>query len=31
MIYRDKKLIKDAYPDHLMIEDVASEVNFNRR
>src|SRR5438067_8299398 len=28
---RQKKLVKDSYPDHIMIEDIGSGVNFNRR
>lgn len=28
---RQKKLISENYPDHLMIEDIESGVNFNRR
>jgi len=28
---RQKKLIKDKYPEHIMIEDVGSGVNMNRR
>jgi putative resolvase len=28
---RQKKLVKDAYPDHILVEDIGSGVNFNRR
>lgn len=30
-LVRQKRMIKDRYPDHIMIEDIGSGINFNKR